>query len=134
MVTPRELYLPLRKKTLPVAPTALPPMDPSSDPAVEATAGAIGSLITCVAIMPVDTAKVRIQAGVSTDGVLGTMQAVLKSEGLPALYRGLATKALHTMLQNWLYFFTYEWLKARRKSLGLRTSREHRMWRPCWGI
>jgi adenine nucleotide transporter 17 len=98
------------------------PMDPSSDPAVEATAGAIGSLITCVAIMPVDTAKVRIQAGVSTDGVLGTMQAVVKSEGLRALYRGLWTKALHTMLQNWLYFFTYEWLKARRKSLGLRTS------------
>ena len=88
------------------------------DPLAEATGGALGSLLTCVLLMPVDTAKVRIQAGRSSAhcGMPGTIHDIVSSEGVLALYRGLPSKALHTVLQNFLYFFTYEYIKARRSS------------------
>jgi len=91
-----------------------------TDPLAEATAGAAGALVTCVLLMPVDTCKVKIQAGRSKLSVPETMRAVVSAEGLRGLYNGLLPKAMHTVLQNFMYFFTYEWLKARRAAAGIR--------------
>lgn len=95
---------------------------PEQNPLVEATAGALGSLFTCVLLMPVDTAKVQMQAGRSKRDVAGTMNAIVSAQGLSGLFKGLPTKAAHTVLQNFLYFFAYEWFKARRKGLRIKAS------------
>ena len=44
-----------------------------ADVAVEATSGAIGALLTNIALYPVDTAKLLIQTGSSQKGAIGTI-------------------------------------------------------------
>ena len=93
------------------------------DPAVEATAGALGTLLSCVLLYPVETAKVHIQAGRSKSGTVETMRAIVRQEQtVLALFKGLPAKAVHVIANNYIYFYIYEWLKARRAKLGLRAS------------
>ena len=80
-------------------------------PIVEATSGALGSLLTCVLLYPIDLCKTRIQSGRSEVGVGATALQIVRTEGAGALLAGLSPKALHTTLQNFLYFYSYEYLK-----------------------
>jgi adenine nucleotide transporter 17 len=92
------------------------------DPTAEATAGALGTLLSCLALYPIDTAKVKIQTGHSNVGPIATILSIVRKESVGALFKGLPAKALHVVLTNYLYFFIYEWLKAKRAELGLRVS------------
>ena len=56
---------------------------------VEATAGGLSSLLTCVLLYPIDSAKTRVQSGRSKDSVLG----VLLKERLTTLLTGLPLKS-----------------------------------------
>ena len=88
----------------------------ASDPAVEATAGALGTLLSCVLLYPVETAKVHIQAGRSKSGTVATMRSIVQREQtVLALFKGLPAKALHVIATNYLYCCIFHmgpfWLK-----------------------
>ena len=92
------------------------------DPIVEATAGAVGTMVTCVLLYPVDIAKLRMQAGKSKAGAVEIIRKIVEDESFAALYKGLPTKAVHVVLNNYLYFYIYEWLKAQRSAAGVKAS------------
>ena len=95
----------------------------ATDPNLEATAGALGTLLSCVTLYPVETAKVHIQAGRSKEGTLATMKAIVRDEqSVLALFKGLPAKSVHVIANNYIYFYIYEWLKAYRAKLGMRSS------------
>ena len=89
---------------------------------VEATAGALGTMVTCVLLYPVDIAKLHMQAGKSKAGALATMRKIVAEDSFSALYKGLPPKAVHVIINNYLYFYIYEWLKAKRSAAGLKAS------------
>ena len=89
-----------------------------SDAIVEATAGALGTMCTCILLYPVDMAKLRMQAGKSREGALATIRKIVADESFAALYKGLPPKAVHVIINNYLYFYVYEWLKAKRAAHG----------------
>lgn len=92
-------------------------------PIADATAGATGALLTTVLLSPIDVAKTRIQANFSTgDGTLATLQQIVAADGIAGLYKGLGMKGLETVLRNFLYFYAYEFFKARYVSLGFKPS------------
>ena len=96
--------------------------DPDARLLLDATAGAVGSLFTCCLLYPVDKAKIRIQAGRSKASVLQTMREIAHERALELL-TGLPAKAVHTTVQNFIYFYAYEWYKAVwRNTLGFRVS------------
>jgi hypothetical protein len=43
-------------------------------------------------------------------------------ESFSALYKGLPPKAVHVIINNYLYFYVYEWLKAKRAALKYKSS------------
>lgn len=92
------------------------------DAAVEATAGAVGSLLTCFLLYPIDTVKLRIQSGRSKAGTVGTIRDIVRDESILALFKGLPAKAVHAVVNNYLYFYAYELLKKQRAALGVRAS------------
>ena len=95
----------------------------ASDPAVEATAGALGTLLSCVLLYPVETAKVHIQAGRSKSGTVATMRSIVQREQtVLALFKGLPAKALHVIATNYIYFYIYEWLKGRLAKANVRAT------------
>lgn len=91
-------------------------------PLVEATAGATGALMVSVMLMPVEIAKTRQQTGMSSEGLIGTIQKVFETSGWPGLFKGLQMKSVEVVLRNFLYFYAYEWLKARYYRLGFKPS------------
>ena len=97
--------------------------DTDIKPLADATAGATGALLTTVLLSPVDIAKTRIQANVSSgDGTLATIRQILAADGVAGLYKGLGMKGVETVLRNFLYFYAYEFFKARYHSLGFKPS------------
>ena len=93
-----------------------------SDPGLEAASGAVGALFTGVLMYPVETAKTMIQTGQSKESTTNTMITIARSHGVSRLFKGLSIKSVHVVLQNYLYFYFYELLKAQRKAMGMRTS------------
>ena len=65
------------------------------EPIVEATAGAVGTMVTCVLLYPVDIAKLRMQVSKSRDGAWATIKKIVAEDSFGALYKGLPTKAVH---------------------------------------
>ena len=98
------------------------PGDDRNSALVDATAGAAGSLITCVLLYPLDIAKTQVQAGCSKESVPGVCARICRDEGPAGLYKGLGLKALHPVLQNFSYFYLYESLKAAAAALGSKPS------------
>ena len=81
---------------------------PMPDPAVEATAGALGTLLSCVLLYPVETAKVHIQAGPSKVWHSRGDHAIVRQEQtVLALFKGLPAKAVHVIANNYPYTSTY---------------------------
>jgi adenine nucleotide transporter 17 len=88
---------------------------------IEATAGGLGSLLTACLLDPVDTAKTKIQSGRASGSTLQTMREIAQDRLLD-LYNGLSAKATHTVVQNFVYFYFYEWYKALYLGFGLKVS------------
>ena len=82
-------------------------------PLADATAGGIGALFTNCLLSPVDVAKTRIQSGRSKHGVIETIRQIVEEDGVHGLFKGLSVKSVETVLRNFLYFYVYEWAKAR---------------------
>ena len=88
---------------------------------IDASAGAAGSLFTCYLLYPLDLAKTQIQSGATKD-VRSTLQRILRDHGVLGLFEGLGPRAVQTVLQNFIFFYAYAWLKQRHQQLGYRRS------------
>ena len=88
---------------------------------IDASAGAAGSLFTCYLLYPLDLAKTQIQSGATKD-VRSTLQRILRDHGVLGLFEGLGPRAVQTVLQNFIFFYAYAWLKQRHQQLGYRHS------------
>jgi solute carrier family 25 (peroxisomal adenine nucleotide transporter), member 17 len=98
-------------------------VDPGARRLLDATAGSLGALFVCVLMYPVDIAKTKIQSGCSRENTVArTCRAIVEMEGLGALFTGVGAKSLHALIQNFIYFYTYEWLKDSARLLGFRQS------------
>jgi len=84
---------------------------------IDASAGAAGSLFTCYLLYPLDLAKTQIQSGATRD-VRSTLLRILREHGVLGLFEGLGPRAVQTVLQNFIYFYSYAWLKQRHQRLG----------------
>ena len=84
----------------------------------EAAAGAAGQICSCVLLYPLDTLKSRLQAELGRRGGAGGRGAG-GALALRGLYAGLGAKAAHTLCAQFVFFYAYEWLRARaRAALG----------------
>ena len=84
----------------------------------EAAAGAAGQICSCVLLYPLDTLKSRLQAELGRRGGAGGRGAG-GALALRGLYAGLGDKAAHTLCAQFVFFYAYEWLRARaRAALG----------------
>ena len=105
----------------------MPPSDFSA-----ALAGSISSAFSTLSVYPLDTIKTHLNKGVDQEGKpIHTVNDVLNRvvfrdgysiKGLVALYAGVRAKMLMSMLQKFLYFYIYNFLKtrtARGKSLSI---------------
>lgn len=90
---------------------------PALQALIDASAGAAGSLFTCYLLYPLDLAKTQIQSGATKD-VRSTLLQILREHGVLGLFEGLGPRALQTVLQNFIYFYAYAWLKQRHQQLG----------------
>lgn len=93
-----------------------------SDELIDATAGAVGALVTTVALYPVDVAKTRVQAGIDQRSIPETILSLARAQGVTALMNGVSLKSVESVLRNFLYFYAYNWLKRGHASLGFRPS------------
>jgi solute carrier family 25 carnitine/acylcarnitine transporter 20/29 len=59
----------------------------------EFIAGNTGGLIGITVVYPLDTAKVRLQCSSQHSSAFQVMQAMVKSDGVKSLYRGLLSPA-----------------------------------------
>jgi hypothetical protein len=89
---------------------------------VDASSGSLGSLLTTTLLYPLDVAKTRVQSGKAAKSSVPTVLLNLLRQEPGALLRGLGPKAVHAVLQNFLYFYNYSALKSAWKSAGLRVS------------
>ncbi|GJP56286.1 hypothetical protein CLOM_g15354 [Closterium sp. NIES-68] len=105
--------------------------DPSLRALTEATAGAVGGLLSTTILYPLDTCKTRFQAEAASEGrkrysnILDVLREAVASGDVSSLYAGLATKNMHSVLTGFVYFYTYSFFKSRylasaqQKNLGL---------------
>ncbi|KAM6969979.1 mitochondrial ornithine transporter 1-like [Aplochiton taeniatus] len=76
--------------------------------------GGVGGSFFWLAVYPVDSVKSRIQvlsmAGRQA-GFLTTLLSIIRAEGVPALYCGLAPTVLRAFPSNGALFLAYEWTR-----------------------
>jgi solute carrier family 25 carnitine/acylcarnitine transporter 20/29 len=72
-----------------------------------AAAGGIGSLVTSLALCPIELVKVRVQTGGET-GLARCALNIARQGGLRALYKGLGATVLREAPGNVAFFGTYE--------------------------
>ncbi|AGO11765.1 AaceriADL009Wp [[Ashbya] aceris (nom. inval.)] len=84
------------------------------DTQVTAVSGAMAGFVSGIMVCPLDVAKTRLQAqGAGSGeryyrGILGTLRAILRDEGVAGLYKGLAPIVLGYFPTWMLYFSIYE--------------------------
>ncbi|CAI5507827.1 unnamed protein product [Closterium sp. Naga37s-1] len=105
--------------------------DPSLRALTEATAGAVGGLLSTTILYPLDTCKTRFQAEAASDGrkrysnIADVLREAVASGDISSLYAGLATKNMQSVLTGFVYFYAYSFFKTRylasahQKNLGL---------------
>lgn len=104
-------------------------MGSSFEDLTEATSGAIGGLLSTSILYPLDTCKTKYQAesrDVSTRKYRSTLDVLkeARSSGqLLALYQGIGTKNFQSFVSQFIYFYSYSFLK----NLYLRRSSKKRM-------
>eukprot|EP00898_Chlorokybus_atmophyticus_P003248 jgi/Chlat1/3924/Chrsp26S04188 len=88
---------------------------------VEACSGAVGGLCSTALLYPLDVCKTKFQADVKSSkggqkrykGLVDAAQQTLGEQGVVGLYAGLGVKSLHAVIQQFIYFYSYSYLKRR---------------------
>ena len=85
-------------------------------------------------LSPVDVAKPTVFQAAAIDNPLQTIRQIVEEDGVHGLFKGRrSVKSVETVLRNFLYFYVYEWAKARRSYFhlaGLATG----LRRGCWRV
>lgn len=104
-------------------------MGSSFEDLAEATSGAIGGLLSTSILYPLDTCKTKYQAE-ARDGktrkyrsTFDVLEEARSSGQLLALYQGAATKIFQSFVSQFIYFYSYSFIK----NLYLRKSNRRRM-------
>ena len=81
---------------------------------VHAFAGAVGSAVSMVIFFPLDTARTRLQIDDKRQAKHSpiVIAEIVKEEGFRSLYRGLFPVVATLCCSNFIYFYTYNCLKA----------------------
>lgn len=77
------------------------------DNIVDLASGTIGGLVSTVVGHPLDTVRVRLQAGSGQVGMLSCFKQTIRSEGITGLYKGVASPISGAMFHNAVLFFVY---------------------------
>eukprot|EP00245_Coleochaete_scutata_P016875 TRINITY_DN8061_c0_g1_i4.p1 TRINITY_DN8061_c0_g1~~TRINITY_DN8061_c0_g1_i4.p1 ORF type:complete len:292 (+),score=35.20 TRINITY_DN8061_c0_g1_i4:109-984(+) len=83
----------------------------------EATSGAIGGLLSTTILYPLDTCKTIYQAEAASGSSRryrscgDVVREAWRERRLWALYQGLSTKNMQSVLAQFVYFYSYGWLK-----------------------
>ena len=76
------------------------------DNLVDLASGTVGGLVSTVVGHPLDTVRVRLQAGNSL-GMVGGFRQTLATEGMKGLYKGVMSPITGAMFHNAVLFFVY---------------------------
>lgn len=81
---------------------------------VHAVAGAVGSVVSMTVFFPLDTARTRLQVDDKRKAKHSPViiAEIVKEEGFTSLYRGLVPVVSTLCCSNFVYFYTYNSLKA----------------------
>ncbi|XP_031563339.1 peroxisomal membrane protein PMP34-like [Actinia tenebrosa] len=81
---------------------------------VHALSGAVGSVTAMSVFYPLDTARTRLQVDDkrNSKGTIYVLREIVQDEGLMSLYRGLGPVLFSLFCSNFLYFYTFNSLKA----------------------
>ncbi|KAJ8766429.1 hypothetical protein K2173_022488 [Erythroxylum novogranatense] len=100
----------------------------------EATAGAVGALVSTTILYPLDTCKTRYQAEVRARHqrkyrkISDVFWEAISSGQILSLYQGLGTKNLQSFISQFIYFYGYSFFKrlylkkSEEKSIGTRAN------------
>ncbi|CAL9092142.1 unnamed protein product [Musa textilis] len=83
----------------------------------EATSGAVGSLVSTTVLYPLDTCKTKYQAEVRSHGqrkyrnLSDVLWEAISKRQFFSLYQGLGTKNLQSFISQFVYFYSYSYLK-----------------------
>lgn len=95
----------------------------------EATSGAVGGLLSTSMLYPLDTCKTKYQAEARAGkhrkyrSPADVFKEALQSRQLFSLYQGLETKNLQSFVSQFIYFYSYSYIK----NIYLKRSRKERM-------
>ncbi|CAN6467868.1 unnamed protein product [Victoria cruziana] len=101
---------------------------------VEATSGAVGSIVSTTILYPLDTCKTKYQAEVRAAGsqkygnLLDVMWEAISNRQVLSLYQGLGTKNLQSFIAQFIYFYGYSYFKrlylsrSRQKTIGTKAN------------
>jgi solute carrier family 25 protein 39/40 len=81
----------------------------------------VGAIVTSLVTTPMEVVKTRLQLtapGGRLRGVLSTAAGVVRAEGAPALWRGLAPSLLMSLPSSALYFTLYDELRWKLEGAG----------------
>ncbi|CAO2832092.1 unnamed protein product [Amaranthus hypochondriacus] len=96
----------------------------------EATSGAIGALVSTTVLYPLDTCKTKYQAEARSHhqqryrNLSDVLWEAIQNGQVLSLYQGLVTKNLQSVIQQFVYFYGYSFLKrlylkrSNSKSMG----------------
>ncbi|PHH73456.1 hypothetical protein CDD83_4749 [Cordyceps sp. RAO-2017] len=99
-------------------------MSPNATLAVlgHAISGSAGTAVSTAAVFPLDLATTRLKAqrmlrgAEHYDGVLDALRAIIKLEGgLSALYNGLGADVAKSLIDSFLFFGFYSYLRSRNR-------------------
>ncbi|PIN04473.1 putative mitochondrial carrier protein [Handroanthus impetiginosus] len=84
---------------------------------VEATSGAVGSLVSTTILYPLDTCKTKYQAENRTHqhtkyrNISDVLWEAISTRQVLSLYQGLGTKNFQSFISQFIYFYGYSFLK-----------------------
>ncbi|KAL0323563.1 UNVERIFIED_CONTAM: Peroxisomal adenine nucleotide carrier 1 [Sesamum angustifolium] len=101
---------------------------------VEATSGAVGSLVSTTILYPLDTCKTKYQAENRANhhkkyrNISDVLWEAISTRQVLSLYQGLGTKNFQSFISQFIYFYGYSFLKrlylreSGAKSIGTRAN------------
>lgn len=82
--------------------------------------GGVGGVCLWLSIFPADVVKSRIQITGSSEPALSVARAIIRSDGIRALYNGLGPTLLRTFPATGALFLAYEYTrKVMNSALGI---------------
>ncbi|MES1911578.1 MAG: hypothetical protein MHM6MM_003990 [Cercozoa sp. M6MM] len=92
----------------------------------EALAGMIGGTISTCCTYPLDKVKTRLQVQSKYRGMLHGLLCMTSEEGIAEVYSGVLNDVLRSDVQNFSYFYAYNFLKLLYLALRARRRRARR--------